>query len=232
MSSDFSTARSTGGTGHDDKTPVLNAEDVAAYLKSNPDFFTDRDALLADMTVPHESGKAVSLLERQVKILRDRSIESRHTLNALMENARYNDQLFSVTRNLILMLLEEDKLSDLASVTQSNLETQPGIDACKLIMVDTPATASELQKRFPSLFRSKRVLSQTLDKETSQLLFPGATPALRSAALCPVTHNNSLLAILAIGNQSQDYFTEELDTLFLDFIAEVLGSLVNRLQSV
>ncbi|MBU2097729.1 MAG: DUF484 family protein [Gammaproteobacteria bacterium] len=230
MSSDLSTARSKSGIANDEKTPALNADDVAAYLKKNPDFFTDRDALLADMTVPHESGKAVSLLERQVKILRDRSIESRHTLNALLENARYNDQLFSVTRNLILMLLEEDKLSDLASVTQSNLETQPGIDACKLIMVDTPAVASELQKRFPSLFRSKQVLSQQLDKETSQLLFPGASPALRSAALCPVTHNNSLLAILAIGNQSQDYFTEELDTLFLDFIAEVLGSLVNRLQ--
>jgi hypothetical protein len=230
MSSEFSPARTTGGIGHNNKTSAMNAEDVAAYLKSNPDFFTDRDALLADMTVPHESGKAVSLLERQVKILRDRSIESRHTLNTLMENARYNDQLFSVTRNLILTLLNENNLTQLASVTESNLETQPGIDACRLIIVDTPATASELQKRFPSLFRSKRVLTQTLDKETSKLLFSDASPALRSAALCPVTHNNSLLAILAIGNQSQDYFTDELDTLFLDFIAEVMGSLVNRLQ--
>lgn len=231
MSSDLSPARTKGVQGHDNRTSPLNADDVAAYLKANPDFFSDRDALLAEMTVPHESGKAVSLLERQVKILRDRSIESRHTLNALLENARYNDQLFSVTRNLILMLLEENKLSDLASVTESNLATQPGIDACKLILVDTPAVASELQKRFPSLFRSKRVLCQQLDKETSQLLFPGVSPALRSAALCPVTHHNSLLAILAIGNQSHDYFTEELDTLFLDFIAEVLGALVNRLQS-
>lgn len=226
MSSDFSPARKSDGA-----APALNAEDVAAWLKQHPDFFTDRDALLADMTVPHESGKAVSLLERQVKILRERSMESRHTLNALLENARYNDQLFSVTRNLILMLLEENNLTDLASVTASNLETQPGIDACKLIMVDTPATASELQKRFPSLFRSKRVLCQALDKESSQLLFPNASTALRSAALCPVTHHNSLHAILAIGNQSQDYFTDELDTLFLDFIAEVLGSLINRLTA-
>jgi len=224
MSSDYSSARNT-----DNETPDLKAEDVAAWLKQHPDFFVGRDALLADMTVPHESGKAVSLLERQVKILRERSMESRHTLNALLENARYNDQLFSVTRNLILMLLDENDLTSLASVTSSNLETQPGIDACRLILIDTPATASELQKRFPSLFRSKRVLCQQLDKETSQLLFPEASTALRSAALCPVTHHNSLHAILAIGNQSQDYFNEELDTLFLDFIGEVLGSLINRL---
>ena len=224
MSSDYSSARNTNN-----ETPDLKAEDVAAWLKQHSDFFVGRDALLAEMTVPHESGKAVSLLERQVKILRERSMESRHTLNALLENARYNDQLFSVTRNLILMLLDESDLASLASVTSSNLETQPGIDACRLILIDTPATASELQKRFPSLFRSKRVLCQQLDKETSQLLFPEASTALRSAALCPVTHHNSLHAILAIGNQSQDYFNEELDTLFLDFIGEVLGSLINRL---
>lgn len=231
MSNEFSPARKSGTSGAEGKSVAIDAEEVAAYLKANPDFFSDRDALLADMTVPHESGKAVSLLERQVKILRDRSIESRHTLNALLENARYNDQLFGVTRNLILTLLEEDNLGQLARVTECNLATQPGIDACKLILVDTPAAASELQKRFPSLFRSKRVLCQVLDKETSQLMFADMTPALRSAALCPVTHGNNLLAILAIGNQSQDYFNDELDTLFLDFIAEVLGSLVNRLQT-
>jgi uncharacterized protein YigA (DUF484 family) len=183
------------------------------------------------MTVPHESGKAISLLERQVKILRDRSIESRHTLNGLLENARYNDQLFSVTRNLILTLLEEDNLDQLTVVTESSLSTQPGIDACRLILVDTSDVANELQSRFPSLLRSKRVLTQALDKHTSALLFPGVTPALRSAALCPVTHHNSLLAVLAIGNHAQDYFTEDLDTLFLDFIGEVLGTLISRLTA-
>jgi len=127
----------------------LSAEDVAEYLKANPDFFANRDSLLADMTVPHESGKAVSLLERQVKILRERSIESRHTLNSLLENARYNDQLFNVTRSLILMLLEEDELPALITVTESSLATQPGIDACRLIMIDTRESAVELQQERP-----------------------------------------------------------------------------------
>jgi uncharacterized protein YigA (DUF484 family) len=62
-------------------------------------------------------------------------------------------------------------------------------------------------------------------------LFPQAPAALRSAALCPVTHNNSLLAILAIGNHSQDYFNPELDTMFLDFISEVLGTLIHRIDN-
>lgn len=229
MSSDHSSVRRSGK--QEQPAAEISADAVAAYLKAHPDFFADRDSLLADMTVPHESGKAISLLERQVKILRDRSIESRHTLNGLLENARYNDQLFSVTRNLILTLLEEDQLTQLAAVTESSLSTQPGIDACRLIIVDTSEIASELQKRFPSLFRSKQVLSQQLDRETSALLFPDTSPALRSAALCPVTHHNSLLAVLAIGNHAQDYFNDDLDTMFLDFIAEVLGAMVNRLSN-
>lgn len=209
----------------------ISADTIADYLKHNPDFFADKDELLADMTVPHESGRAVSLLERQVKILRERSIESRHTLNSLLENARYNDQLFNVTRHLILLLLEETRPQGLISVTENNLATQPGIDACRLVLVDTPQVATNMQNRFPSLFRSKQVLAQQLDKETSRFLFPASLNPLRSAALCPITHQNSLLAILVIGNQSQDYFNEDLDTLFLDFIAEVLGTLLNRMDA-
>lgn len=216
---------------NNDSHSNLSAEAIADYLKDNPDFFADKDDLLADMTVPHESGRAVSLLERQVKILRERSIESRHTLNSLLENARYNDQLFNVTRHLILLLLEETQPRGLISVTESNLATQPGIDACRLILVDTPQVATSLQNRFPSLFRNKQVLAQQLDKEASRFLFPGSLNPLRSAALCPITYQNSLLAILVIGNQSHNYFNEDLDTLFLDFIAEVLGTLLHRMDT-
>lgn len=228
MSIELSPARKHGA--QESRNNAISADEVADYLKAHPDFFADRDSLLADMHVPHESGKAISLLERQVKILRDRSIESRHTLNALLENARYNDQLFSITRNLILVLLEEDEIGQIASLTESNLATQPGVDACRLFVLDNDDVVHELQSRFPSLFRSKRIVCQPLDRETAQFLFPQASPVVRSAALCPVTYGSSLLGILVLGNQAQDYFTEELDTLFLDFIAEVLGSLVHRVS--
>ncbi len=213
----------------------ITANQVSAYLKANPDFFITHDKLLADLSLPHESGSAVSLLERQVKILRDRSIESRHTLNSLLENARYNDQLFSVTRSLILMLLEEKETGQIASVTQANLSTQPGIDACNLIILDSGKaqveSAREILQRFPSLFRAPpKIVSQAIDAEAAQLLFPTSGTKIRSAALCPVAHAGSIIAVLAIGNQAKDYFNADLDTLFLDFIAEVLGALLYKLK--
>ena len=70
------------------------AEQVAAYLKAHKDFFVDHESLLADITIPHETGKAVSLVERQVGVLRERNIELRERLTRLLDVARENDMLF------------------------------------------------------------------------------------------------------------------------------------------
>ncbi|RZO75248.1 MAG: DUF484 family protein, partial [OM182 bacterium] len=48
---------------------ILSEEQVAEYLRNHPEFFLAQDDVLADLTLPHESGKAITLLERQVTIL-------------------------------------------------------------------------------------------------------------------------------------------------------------------
>jgi len=222
---------------NNDKNSPLSADQVASYLKQHPDFFINRDSLLAEITLPHESGHAISLLERQVKILRERSIESRHTLNQLLETAKYNDQLFNVTRALILALLMEDEVAQIASATEANLCTQPGIDACSVILFQADhlrnvehirmESAEFLQENFPTLLRDRRTLCKAVSKDTAAFLFPHRSSSIRSVALCPIGRER-MLGVLAIGNKSQDYFNEDLDTLFLDFIGEVLESIIIR----
>jgi uncharacterized protein YigA (DUF484 family) len=222
---------------NNDNTDVLSADQVAAYLRKHPDFFINRDSLLAEITLPHESGHAISLLERQVKILRERSIESRHTLNQLLETAKYNDQLFNVTRALILALLMEDEVAQIASATEANLCTQPGIDACSVILFQAEhlknvehtrlESAEFLQENFPTLLRDRRTLCRAVSKDTAAFLFAHQSASIRSVALCPIGRER-MLGVLAIGNKSQDYFNDELDTLFLDFIGEVLESILVR----
>jgi uncharacterized protein YigA (DUF484 family) len=227
----------TSGQHNNDKNSDLTVEQVANYLKQHPDFFTHQESLLAEITLPHESGKAVSLLERQVKILRERSIESRHTLNTLMETAKYNDQLFNITRGLILALLMEDKVAQICSATTANLCTQPGIDDCSVILFQTDnlhnvdgvrlETTEFLQQNFPTLLRDRRTHCKPISRETAAFLFSQHPNSIRSAALCPIGRER-MLGVLAIGNKSADYFNAELDTLFLDFIGEVLESIIIR----
>ena len=67
--------------------PELTGAQVAEYLSANPDFFSDRDSLLALMTLPHQQGGAVSLVERQVSVLRDRNRSTKNHLDDLLNAA-------------------------------------------------------------------------------------------------------------------------------------------------
>lgn len=52
----------------------MNADDVARYLRDNPDFLAQHGELFTRLTVPHpqHGGQAISLAERQLHALRDK----------------------------------------------------------------------------------------------------------------------------------------------------------------
>ena len=216
----------------------LSADDVASYLKTNPDFFIEQEDLLADLSLPHESGKAISLLERQVTILRDRGLDARQKLNNLLENARNNDQLFDTTRNLVLALLRAKDITEIADVAQDQLSNQANIDSCEVIIVarqglrvsDSVRLEAEdnLKERFADVFRLKRTHCGPIGEEQTQYLFPASGNNIKSTALCPVISNGDVLALIAFGNSSDNYFNVNLDTLFLDFIGHVVGAVLDK----
>lgn len=217
---------------------ILSEEQVAEYLRNHPEFFLAQDDVLADLTLPHESGKAISLLERQVTILRERGIEARQKLSNLLENARNNDQLFDTTRNLVLALLRAQNITEIAEVAQDQLATHVNIDACEVILVDradlevAPSirvqSLNSLKQDFEDVFRFKRTHCGALDEEQIAQLFKSSGKSIRSTALCPVINNSEVLAMLALGNKTENYFNINLDTLFLDFIGHVVGAVLDK----
>ena len=88
-------------------------------------------------------------------------------------------------------------------------------------------SADFLQKDFPTLIRDRKTICKSIEKETANFLFPHRVTGVRSVALCPIGRER-MLGVLAVGNKSQDYFNPDLDTLFLDFIGEVLESIILR----
>ncbi|MBQ14344.1 MAG: DUF484 family protein [Gammaproteobacteria bacterium] len=231
MSNDASTAEQVDAQ-------KISTEDVVEYLRQHPDFFISQGDLLADLSLPHESGKAISLLERQVTILRDRGIEARQKLNNLLENARNNDQLFDTTRNLVLALLRAKDMTEIANVTQDQLSNHPNIDACEIIFVENDQlhvsgsirteSHDKLKLKFNDVFRLKRTHCGELTEKQLGYLFPLNSASIRSTALCPATNNSEVMALLAFGNQTEGYFNINLDTLFLDFIGRVIGAVLNK----
>ena len=62
---------------------------------------------------PHARGSSISLVERQLAVLRERSLDMHQRLGRLVDVARDNDRLFELTRQLTLDLLDADSLATL-----------------------------------------------------------------------------------------------------------------------
>jgi len=73
---------------------ALTAEQVIQYLKSHPDFFDQAPQLLSEINVPHpQSGQAISLIERQASVLRDRIKSMELKLADLLRHGQENDAI-------------------------------------------------------------------------------------------------------------------------------------------
>src|SRR5687768_1938188 len=67
---------------------------VEAYLKAHPDFFEHHPHILALMQLTHTgTGAAVSLIERQVGLLREQNRAIERKLLELVQIARENERL-------------------------------------------------------------------------------------------------------------------------------------------
>ena len=113
--------------------PRLTDSDVMQYLQDHPDFFIGKDDLLADLRVPHNSGPATSLVERQLSVHRERNVELRQRLSDLLENARRNDQLFEKSRRLVLALVEADNWLAVQAALDDSLRKDFNVDAWALL---------------------------------------------------------------------------------------------------
>lgn len=216
---------------------AVEADAVADYLKRHPDFFTRRDDLLTELQLTHPTGGAVSLLERQVAILRDRNMEMRHRLSHLLDNARDNDRLFELTKKLVLQLLEAPSLDGLVDTCTNHLRQDFNIEFAALLLFGNPlayrgtrariATVADARLNIDGLLNSNKAVCGTLRPEEIRFLFPEAHAQIGSAAVVPLTATYPL-GMLAIASSDPAYFRSSMGTLFLSYIAEVLERLLPR----
>src|SRR5210317_188769 len=99
----------------------LSDDTVREFLKDNSDFLQRNPDMLDYLHISHASGSAVSLVEKQVSVLRERNMDMRHRLNTLTANARDNDKLYEQTRSLVLKLLEADSVAALCQTFMTSL---------------------------------------------------------------------------------------------------------------
>ena len=74
-----------------------------------------------NLTLPHQRGNTISLVERQVALLRERNLDYRHHLDNLSVTAQENEKTFERMRKLVLSLLESRDLDQVVDVIRDSL---------------------------------------------------------------------------------------------------------------
>ncbi len=214
-----------------------NEDTVMRYLRENPDFFGRHPLLLTDLNLPHDSGEAISLVERQVAILRERNIDMRRRLTHLVGAANTNDTLFEKTRRFTLNMLDCDNLSTIDAVLADTLIDDFAADHARCFVSHPRAFESHRHLVYCSSAQEVPLLQLTqtsglscglLRSDEFQALF-GETAAIDgSAALIQLRHGD-LVGVLAIGSRDPLRFSPEMGTLFIRYIGDVLSRVLERL---
>ncbi|WP_394237156.1 DUF484 family protein [Pseudomonas anguilliseptica] len=220
-------------TDKQDSPKPLDSETVAAYLRLHPEFFIDHDELIPELRIPHQRGDTVSLVERQVKLLRERNIEMRHRLSQLMDVARDNDRLFDKTRRLVLDLLDASSLEEVVSCVEDSLRREFQVPFVSLILfseaplpVGRSVSSAEAHQAIGGLLAGGKTICGVLREHELNFLFGSDDGAqVGSAAVVSISHQG-LHGVLAIGSADPQHYKSSLGTLFLGYIAEVLARVV------
>lgn len=205
---------------------------VREFLRDNPTFLDENTDILETMVLPHNSGKAVSLVERQVGVLRDRNSEMRSRLDNMLQTAKDNDLLFEKTKRLVLNLLEAKTLGALVEAVYDSLGKDYGIEFYSLTLFGDDkklprtmarvATTEKANERVGTLIGANRAVCGILREDEMVFLFGERGRQVGSVAAVPLRYD-SLYGILAVGNRDPNFYKSSMGTLFLSYIAEILN---------
>jgi uncharacterized protein YigA (DUF484 family) len=210
-------------------------KEVASYLLANPGFFVNRDSLLLKIQVPHKSKGTISLVEKQLDVIRNRQKEARKQLKEFVENAERNKEIFDKSRKLILSMMAAKRSSEFFAVLEKGLKRDFRSRANALVVFGKKKQINHFTSRLSvgsarkyvgALMQSKAPTLGTLRPMEQDFLFGDQSEKVKSSAVLTIRDKNKYLGMLAIGSSDAEYFTPDMDAIFISFIAETLGKLL------
>ena len=220
---------------------TITADQIAEYLQDHLDFFEQRPGLVRELKLPTDSGDAVSLVEFQIRRLRDHIRQLEKENDHMIETARINSVLFEKTRSLVLSLLDARDLADLAIVLDEKLANGFDIPVVRLLLSDqfnivdglsliqaVEAESLEEGGKLAQTVSDKAPSIGRLTRDRRTALFGEDADTIESSATLALVRGHTY-GLLALGHPDPTHFQSNQDTLFLDHIGEALALILPRL---
>jgi uncharacterized protein len=207
---------------------------IAAYLQAHPDFFERHLSLLGNLRLPHSpGGPAISLVERQVSVLRQKNIKLEHRLKELVDVARGNDLLAGKIHALAMFLLEAPDRQTIVSILEEQLRISFSADQAVLVLFDGSSDSGGRFLRivdrddpqispFKTFLQSNAPRCGQVRDAQRDFLFGQGNIEIGSVALVPLGQKSEL-GFLAVGSRDSEHFHPGKS---IDFLAR-LGELVS-----
>lgn len=215
----------------------LTEADVAAYLRSEPAFFERNVELLEQLSLPHHTGSAVSLIERQVDMLRSRNGQLQRRLGSLVETARQNEARVLHMNRVATRLIEAATLDEALRGIEDAIRAEFDVEHVKVLLrapvlglegcednagLRVIRADSELERALMDFFRMGKTECGPLAPALSEALWPAAVAPPRSAALVPLNRATQLGA-LVLASCNPERFTLDMGTWFLEQVAALVA---------
>ena len=220
---------------------ALSAAEVAQYLKNHPDFFDRMPGVLADINVPHpQSGQAISLMERQAAVLRDRIKSMELKLAELLRHGQENDAiaasiqrwvrgLFLHTEGRTLPRFLTDSLGKIFSVPYAAIVIWSPHEA----WADedwASAPAADITEHVDAL---RLPLCGPVSVSPAARFLPEAGRDCQSIAVLPLRAGAApeAFGVIVLGSPDARRFAPDLGVAFLERISEMASAALARVSA-
>jgi len=221
---------------------ALTDQAVQEYLEANPDFFERHAALLGELELPHGTGGTISLVERQVSMLRQKELKLQRQLKELIEVARHNDVLAAKIHELTLQLMAAADLQACVTAVEKAMRSGFGADHSIMVLFSDPTMFEDIDagRFFCVIDRNDKALGpfdtflngkgprcgQVRDSQ-KDFLFQDDAAEVGSVALVPLG-DKAEIGFLAVGNSDADHFHPGMSIDFLARVGDLIAGALKR----
>ncbi|MCD6044439.1 MAG: hypothetical protein K0R40_4042 [Burkholderiales bacterium] len=208
----------------------MNADDIARFLRTHPQFFDQNPELLETISVPHPyGGRAIPLAERQTVALREKAKLLEGKLSELIQFGEENDAISEKVHRLSVALVGARDFPSLAQSLYFHLREDFAVPhvALRVWGKSVPADSDEAQpvdedqRRHADAMGAPQCGPAAGSPFVAWFREPGEH--LRSLALVPLGQT-AVFGLLALGSEDPKRFYPEMGTLYLRRIGELCAA--------
>ncbi|TSA21188.1 MAG: DUF484 family protein [Betaproteobacteria bacterium] len=215
----------------------VSPDQVAQYLRDHPEFFAHQGDLLTQLTVPSaHGGQVVSLGERQLQVLREKTQALESQMREMIRYAENNDAISEKVFTLAAKLNAVRNLDAVLQTTYHDLRERFTVPHVALrvwgmtLHPDLPeceAISSALEAQVIAMAGPRCGAEASAEVRA---WFPGVGAQLRSFAWLPLlpVAEGDLRGVLVLASEDAQRFYPEMGTYYLGQLARQVGASIAR----